>query len=163
MKTELNYTKGMEVVNNVNELRGKCRIYSGATFNDGDVIDIPEDPQIQQFNRGNNKFRIEIAIIVNQKPKWVNLAAFTTLPVIGEGEGFRDDFLKKHEINAKIAQGDACDQVLALISLKRLKVSKEKAKAAVLIQENGVWSRKKDEEGNDLFKDSNFSVFEVME
>ena len=144
MKTSLNYTSGMQIVNNVAELKGVNQVYGGATFQDGDIVEIPENPQMQKFVRPNGKTRIEIGVLINGAAKWVNLAAFTKLPVEGEGEGFKAAFQKAHPVNDQIAQGDACSQILVLCELKKLKVHKEKNWDVILVQnENGKWGRKK--------------------
>lgn len=161
--TNLTHTSGMVVVTNIAELKGVNRVFGGATFKDGDIVEIPESPQLQKFVRPNGKTRIEIGLVINGKEKWINLASFINLPMEGEGEGFKDDFLSKHPVNAEIAVGDAADQVTKLIELKKLKVSKVKANSPVLTQDqNGAWSRKKDDKGNDLIKVISFSVFEKV-
>lgn len=163
MKTSLNYTSGMQIVNNLAELKGVNQVYGGATFQDGDIVEIPENPQMQKFVRPNGKTRIEIGVLINGAAKWVNLAAFTKLPVEGEGAGFKAAFQKAHPVNDQIAQGDACSQILVLCELKKLKVHKEKNWDVILVQnENGKWGRKKNEKGEDEFRQSSFSVFEVV-
>lgn len=163
MKTSLNYTSGMQIVNNVAELKGVNQVYGGATFQDGDIVEIPENPQMQKFVRPNGKTRIEIGVLINGAAKWVNLAAFTKLPVEGEGEGFKAAFQKAHPVNDQIAQGDACSQILVLCELKKLRVHKEKNWDVILVQnENGKWGRKKNEKGENEYRQSNFSVFEVV-
>lgn len=163
MNTNLQVSNGMVIVNDRNELRGKLRVFGASTFNEGDIIEIPENPQIQKMEKADGKIRVEIGCIVNNKDRWINLPTFTKLPLEGEGEGYREDFLKKHPTNAKIAVGDAWDQIDVLISLKKLKVSKTKAWFPDLVQTAGGWAVAKDEKGQNKQKFCNFYVFDVME
>lgn len=164
MNTSLSYTNGMQVVTNVAELKGINFVFGGATFSEGDIIEIPETPQMQSFRRANGKVRIEIGVKLNSNDKWVNLASFTKLPVDGEGEGFKAAFQKNHPVNDQIAQGDACQQILKLIELKKLKVTKEENWDVILIQneKTGKWERKRDKDGKEVYRKSRFTVFEQI-
>lgn len=164
MRTNLTYTQGMQVVNNINELRGINQIYGGVIFQDGDVVEIPDEPQIQTYRRPNNKYRIEVGVKVNNCERWINLNAFTKLPPEGDGDGFRAAFQKAHPVNDKIAQGDACAQILALSKLGKLRVHKEENYDVILVfnEANQKYERKKDENGKDQFKRSRYSIFEQI-
>ena len=86
MNTNLQVSNGMVIVNDRNELRGKLRVFGASTFNEGDVIEIPENPQIQKLEKADGKIRVEMGCIVNNKDRWINLPTFTKLPLEGEGE-----------------------------------------------------------------------------
>lgn len=160
--TNIALAKGMEVVS-IEALKGVNPVFAGATFLAGDQIEIPDEPQIAKETRSNGKIRVYIGVIINGSvEKMVNLASFTSCPMTGTDEKCKEQFLRRHEVNAAICQGDAADQITYLAG-KKLKVSKEIAWAPILVQDaqTGKWSWKRLEDGEYDHRDQKFSVFEL--
>lgn len=160
MKTTTIALKSSQVSVSADELRGINPVFQGATFLEGDTVVIPEEPQLAKETLKNGKIRVFIGVYVNGKEKLVSLSAFISVPMTGSSEQCKEKFLRRHQVNSEIHQGDAADQVLYLAG-KTLKVSKEINWAPVLEQNSatGKWQWARDEHGEPLHKEQTFSVF----
>lgn len=162
--TNLQLTSSMSIVT-LEELKGVNPVFAGATFLEGDTVYIPQEPQLSKERRPNGSLKIYIGVILNEtKEKFVNLAAFTSTPMPGNDEKCKEAFLRRHEVNAAICQGDAADQVKYLIG-KKLKISKEMGWGPIMMQnpDTGKWNWKRLENGEYDHKDQKFTVFEIAE